>query len=261
MTVFSHERYCSEVVHQIELVGAALEGADLAAPVPTCPDWTLADLLHHLGQAHRMAAHLVATRATEFTPPQAGGPGEHPFDDAAGAARWLAEGTGRLADTLREAGPDAAVWSFGKTSGSAFWARRATHEVLVHRADVCSAVGAGFTVDPELAADCLDEWLDIIGSPLAVQFRPELKELLGPGRTLHLHATDTAPELNAEWLVDATGELVTWHRAHEKAAVAVRGPMRDLLLLFYRRLPLEQANVEVAGDRGLLELWLENAKF
>jgi hypothetical protein len=83
--------------------------------------------------------------------------------------------------------------------------------------------------------------------------------LLGPGRTLHFHATDTPPEAAAEWVVDLTGEVITWRRAHEKAAVAARGPLTDLLLVLYRRRPA--AAVEVLGDAGLLDLWLDRAKF
>jgi hypothetical protein len=47
-------------------------------------------------------------------------------------------------------------------------------------------------------------------------------------RTLHFHATDTAPEAAAEWLIDLTGDAIVWRREHEKAAVAVRGPLTDL---------------------------------
>ena len=49
--------------------------------------------------------------------------------------------------------------------------------------------------------------------------------------------TDTAPEAAAEWLVDLTGDTIAWRRAHEKAAVAARGPLTDLLLIIYRRRP------------------------
>lgn len=261
MTLQSHERYCSEVLAQTSLLCAELEGADLKAPVPTCPEWTLADLLHHLGQAHRGVGRIVEQRLTEFPGrPVGDATTGHPFDDAAGAARWLAEGAGALVDVLSESGPDATVWTFDGRNVSAFWARRMVHETVIHRADALIALGADFTIDPEIAADTLDEWLDIVGAPMVVEFKPELKELCGPGRTLHLHATDTAPE-SGEWFIDATGERVTWRRSHEKAAVAVRGPMRDLLLLTYRRLPLDSAKVEVHGEREMLELWLENAKF
>ncbi len=54
--------------------------------------------------------------------------------------------------------------------------------------------------------------------PMHFEIHPEVRELLGPGRTLHFHATDTPPEATAEWVIDLTGEAVAWRRARiEKA--------------------------------------------
>jgi hypothetical protein len=94
--------------------------------------------------------------------------------------------------------------------------------------------------------------------PNILDLRPERRELLGPGRTIHLHATDDA---DAEWLVDLTGATITWRRAHEKAAVAVRGPLTGLLELVYRRRPAHGQDIEVFGDERLLGLWLERSGF
>jgi hypothetical protein len=97
--------------------------------------------------------------------------------------------------------------------------------------------------------------------PRMFEFHPEQRELLGPGRTLHLHATDTAPDAAAEWLMDLTGDAITWRRAHEKAAVAVRGPLTDLLLIVYRRRPARGEGIEILGDAELLDFWLERVGF
>jgi hypothetical protein len=86
-----------------------------------------------------------------------------------------------------------------------------------------------------------------------------MRELLGPDRTVHLHATDTDAELHAEWVLDLTGEAITWRRAHEKSAVAVRGPITELLLMIYRR--RAPAGLDVLGDAALLEFWLERVPF
>lgn len=82
-----------------------------------------------------------------------------------------------------------------------------------------------------------------------------------PGRTLHFHATDISPEAGAEWLIDLTGEAITWRRTHEKAAVAVRGPLTDLLLITYKRRPPRGDGIEVFGDTALLDFWLERVSF
>ncbi|MFI1967930.1 maleylpyruvate isomerase family mycothiol-dependent enzyme [Streptomyces cinnamoneus] len=263
MSLLSHERYCGEVIAETELLCTALRDADVSTPVPTCPDWTLAQLVLHLGGAHRAVEAVVRTRATEFAVPdvsrEAGGPDPA---DAAALAAWLTEGAATLVATLREAGPDARVWTFGGEQPAAFWFRRMAHETVIHRADAFAAVGSPFAVAPEVAADCLDEWLDMLAFLRRIGRLPELSDVTGPDRTLHLHATDTAPELDAEWVIDCTQEHIAWRRAHEKAAVAVRGPLADLLCLIYRRLPLKDADrIEVVGDRELLEAWLERAKF
>jgi hypothetical protein len=135
------------------------------------------------------------------------------------------------------------------------------HETVVHRADAASAVGAEFTVDVEVALDTLDEWMELGSLPEIFEVHPEQRELLGPGRTLHLHATDTGPEVAADWLIDLTGDAIAWRRTHEKAAVAVRGPLTDLLLIVYRRRPARSEGVEILGDARLLDFWLERVSF
>ena len=93
------------------------------------------------------------------------------------------------------------------------------------------------------------------------EVHPWMRELLGPGRTLHFHATDTRPEDAAEWVVDLTGDGLAWRHAHEKSAVAVRGPVVELLLLAYRRRSPLDGTVEVFGDAGLLDFWLDRVSF
>ena len=51
------------------------------------------------------------------------------------------------------------------------------------------------------------------------------------GRALALSQTGN----DGEWLIDLTGDAITWRRAHDKAAGAVRGPLTDLLLVIYKR--------------------------
>ncbi|MGP4001230.1 maleylpyruvate isomerase family mycothiol-dependent enzyme [Streptomyces sp. 8N706] len=261
MTPVAHDQYCNEIVAQTGLLRSALAGADLSATVPTCPDWALRDLALHVGRAHRWAEALVRDRATAYLPhdqladttPEAAGP--------AGLDAWLAAGAERLAATLREAGPDTDVWTWALKPTSAFWARRMTHETVIHRADAQMTVGQEFTVDPVIAADTVDEWLEILATPEAAAFSPRLADLRGSGRSIHLHATDTPATLNAEWLITLGENGFSWRRAHAKATVAVRGPMADVLRVFYRRLPADSDRVEVLGEPEVLDFWLERVSF
>ncbi|MFC9925112.1 maleylpyruvate isomerase family mycothiol-dependent enzyme [Streptomyces sp. NPDC127190] len=259
MTLLAHDRYCDEIALQTEQLRAVVtSGADLSATVPTCPDWSLEELVRHMGGALRWVDTLVRARAQENIPwdqvPLGAGPEER--GDAVALDKWLAESGERVVAALREAGPDAAVWSWKGEPTAGFWARRMTHEITVHRADAVLAAGQGYTVAPEIAADAIDEWLGIIG--FIQQHRGDDKRfrLEGPMRSIHLHATDAGPELNAEWLLEFGAEGVRWRRGHEKATVALRGPLTSVMLAFYRRLPLDTPGLEVLGEREVLESWL-----
>ncbi|MGW3987291.1 maleylpyruvate isomerase family mycothiol-dependent enzyme [Streptomyces sp. NPDC004830] len=264
MTPLPHERYCDEIACQVGLLRSVVtSGADLSAAVPTCPDWSLEDLVRHTGGALRWAELLVRTRAEDDVPEERvqGGGGPGPVGDAAALDAWLAESGERLVATLREAGPDAKVWGWAGILTSGFWARRMTHEITVHRADAALAAGLPYEVAPDVAADAIDEWLEILRHAQRTQPDDPVAELRGGDRSIHLHATDTGPELNAEWLIELAEDGVRWRRGHAKATVALRGPLTSVLLAFYRRLPLDTPEVEVLGDRALLEFWLERASF
>jgi hypothetical protein len=141
-----------------------------------------------------------------------------------------------------------------------FWARRAALDLVIHRADAAGTVHADYTVAPELAADGIDELLELISDPGIAGSSPRLAELRGPGKSIHLHATDTDAGLAAEWLIELGADGFTWRRGHEKATVALRGPIAEVLLVFYRRMPADSERVEVLGDTALLDFWLDRVR-
>ncbi|MFE1176549.1 maleylpyruvate isomerase family mycothiol-dependent enzyme [Streptomyces sp. NPDC058773] len=261
----THEEYCAHLLAETDRLREIVRTADLSVTVPTCPDWTLADLARHVGGAHRWVGAVVTGRATDYVDPEGVPDAKGPGDDAAELDAWLADGVERTVTALREAGPDVAVWNWAGQGGTGFWSRRMAHETVIHRIDAALAAGAAFDVPPELAADCLEEWLQICELPAAQQRLAERaasgETLYGPGRTLHFHATDAPAALHAEWVLDLTGPGPTHRRAHEKAAVALRGPLTDVLCVVHRRLPADSDRVEVLGDRALLDLWLSWATF
>jgi uncharacterized protein (TIGR03083 family) len=262
MSLLSYDRYQREIVRQSGLLSSAIESADLALPVPSCPGWDLGQLVRHLGGAHRWATAIVAARATGPVKSRFGDfPADDAGDDPAALGSWLTQGAGQLAETLREAGPDTSVWTPVPGGSTNFYARRFTHETLIHRADATLALGADFTADTDVALDAIDEWMELGSLPMHFEIHPSMLELLGPGRILHFHATDTAPEASAEWVVDLTGDAIDWRRAHEKAAVAVRAPLTELLLTIYKRRPARRAGTEILGDGQLLDFWLERVSF
>jgi hypothetical protein len=61
------------------------------------------------------------------------------------------------------------------------------------------------------------------------------------------------------WFVDLTGDVNTWRRGAGPAAVTVHAPLRDLLLMVYRRRTPD--DLSVTGDEGLLHHWLGHVAF
>jgi hypothetical protein len=115
MTLLTHDRYCDEIALQVgRLRDIVTSGTDLAATVPTCPDWSLERLVRHTGGALRWVTALVETRAQENIPDEQvpGGGGPEQRGDAEALDAWLAETGERIVAALREAGPDVKVWSW-----------------------------------------------------------------------------------------------------------------------------------------------------
>jgi uncharacterized protein (TIGR03083 family) len=263
MTRLDFDRYAAEIVAQTAELRSTIDGADLTVAVPSCPGWNVGQLLRHLGGGQRWAAATVRTRATEpLSDQHFRDLSPYTDEDASVVGPWLVESANELADALRGAQPDTPVCTAPIPDGTAnFYARRFTHETAIHRADATLALGARFDLEHAVAVDAIDEWMQLGSLPMHLDFHPRMRELLGPGRTLHFHATDVPPEAAAEWVVDLTGDTLAWRRAHEKAAVAVRGPLVDLLLIIYKRRPAHGERVEILGDAALLDFWLERVNF
>lgn len=250
------DRYYSELQNETARIASAMRDADPALPVPTCPAWTLGQLAEHVGFGHRWAAVTVERRATQPVPP-------HQADDlllpqdAEERSRWLLAGARRLADAVRETGPRTGVWSWAEEQTAGFWLRRITHDTLVHRLDAELAVGRAIAVASDLAADSISDLLNLFRVLPIVDDFPALAGLRGHGQTLHFHATDPNLGEAGEWLARRTPSGVEWEHRHDQGDVVVVGPAIDLLLVLSRRAALDDARVEVSGDRRLLAQWLE----
>jgi uncharacterized protein (TIGR03083 family) len=245
--VLDHAWFCEAASAEIARMTAAVSGiSDTAADVPTCPGWTVADLVTHIGGIHRWVTAIVASQAASRLPfPEV----EPESSSAEGLAEWLAAGAVPLLDSLCTAGPVTPVWTWGPGRTSGWWARRIVHETAVHRADAELAVGVAAPVmDPVVAADGIDEFLFNLPSA-----RRPYKHLasLPTGASLHMHATDA----DGEWLVRFTESGIAWERGHAKATVAVRGPVALLLLFTYGRVPSSDERFAVFGDPSVLDAW------
>lgn len=212
--------------------------AGLDAAVPTCPDWSVLDLVAHQGMVHRWAGALVRT--------------ERPSDDevaafeqagraAADPLRWLEEGATELAEAIRCAREDLSAPVFLRDAPPArrFWARRQCHETTIHAVD---ALGASLArapkagevwIDAELAGDGIDELLGGFLTRPRARLRHDDEALLvvrpddlpdwwevamGPRPAVTTrHSSDDEPTGDPDW--ELTGGAVElylrlWNRTH-----------------------------------------------
>ncbi|GAB2829388.1 maleylpyruvate isomerase family mycothiol-dependent enzyme [Lentzea nigeriaca] len=243
-------------VAQTSLLVSGLADADLSVRVPATPDWTLNQLLRHLGYAHRWIEQLVRERIpnADRSLSKAHSVEGYAGETAAELGPWLTEGAELLAAAMREVSPDDPIAVlFPDEPGPRFWARRMAHETWVHRHDAFEALGLPFEVDPVVAADGLYEWMTV-GLRIVHLRRPEFAELLGAG-TLAFEATD----VDVRWLVDLTGTAPVARQNKGAAAVTVRGPAAELVLALYRRRSAD--GLDVSGDATLLKEFLARARF
>jgi uncharacterized protein (TIGR03083 family) len=250
---WNHARWCAVLEAEGPRLAELTRVADPELPVPTCPGWTVARLVRHLGRIHRWAEASVRERATErLDPRQLELRWPESWSSVPG---WLAEGVRSAAGTLRGADPDLPVWAWGSDNHVRFWSRRLTHETAVHRTDLEQAIGQWPEIEAELAVDGIDELLSNL--PARASFTPALAELRGHGESIHLHATDGP----GEWVIHLSPGGFSVEHGHVKATTAVQGRSSDLLLMLYRRLPLDDPRYRRFGDQALIRRWLELTAF
>ncbi|MEV1295462.1 maleylpyruvate isomerase family mycothiol-dependent enzyme [Pseudonocardia sp. NPDC049635] len=248
--------YAGLLIRENDRLADLLQTADLSLPVPTCPGWSLLQLERHVGRGHRWAAQMIAAGATEGLDPRAVVGGKPAEEGPEAGARWLREGVTELLDAVAVAGRAAPVWTFTGPKPASWWIRRRLHEATVHRADAAIALGATFEIAPEVAADGVSEWLDLLAArPAGAE--PPLPE----GATLHLHAVDDGLGAAGEWMITTSGGRVVWENGHGKGAAAVRGTAADLLQGVLRRIPADDARLQVHGDSSIWTTWLSRTDF
>jgi len=248
--------YAAALFEQNRQLGELTRDADPSVPVPSCPGWSLGQLVRHVGRGHRWAATIIRERADSVVDPRSV-PGGKPPEDPDGVVKWLSDSAATVVDAVAAVGADEPSWTFVGPKPSAWWVRRRLHEETVHRADAALALGTGYELPAELAADGLSEWLDLVAARSAAT-RPAPLE---PGTTLHLHATDDGLGPDGEWMLRGTETEVSWEHGHVKGTAAVRGSAVDLLLATLRRLPADTDRLEFIGDARVWSTFLERSPF
>lgn len=221
---------------------------DLDAYVPSCPDWTVRDLVAHVSEVYQHKTESIRRRAKpEPWPPEP--TGEPPivvFDTALAELR---------AEFDRHDPADKAWTWYYPEQTVGFWIRRMAHETAIHRVDAELAAGELTPVAADLALDGIDEVLSIFlgwdSYDTVTRYGPDAVAGLSEadGRTVAVVAGARA------WLVRPTpaGVDVTAGDASIASDVpaAVSGEPSDVLLWLWRRVAHDR--VTLAGDRDLIE--------
>ncbi|MGA5197354.1 maleylpyruvate isomerase family mycothiol-dependent enzyme [Streptomyces exfoliatus] len=227
---------------------AVASAPSLDVQVPTCPEWTLFDLVQHLGQGRRFWAATVAA-----------GPADAPSADAVAeravaATRerealmaWSVASTRQLLDALRDAGPERGCWTWWGASQSprtcGAVARHQLQEIAVHTYDAQVAAGAPQPLPDEVARDGVEEFLSTcVATTSAWPHKPT---------TFDFHATE-----GRSWRLTVDGDGARAARlpapGPDAAGVSVRGTASELVLFIYDRIPA--GSLRIDGDAGLIDL-------
>jgi uncharacterized protein (TIGR03083 family) len=206
-----HETYVAHIVEQAEAMREAVRAAGPEAHVPTCPKWTVRELVGHIASVHNMVAEAL-TRSIDDRPERV-----TPPSDWTELLDWWDERRTTLVTRLAD-DPARQVWGFiPELATVGWWARRQAHETAIHRLDAEHARGESVPTllyDPEFAADGIDEVLRIS------VFRAQIKrpEVTVEG-TLLVHAADAG----RAWVVHAEGGEVKYGPVQDSATATDAG--------------------------------------
>jgi uncharacterized protein (TIGR03083 family) len=202
---------------------ATISPATLDARVPSCPDWSLADLIFHLGRVQRFWATTVYAGDVdpEFSPDDPGA--TQPELDA-----WFRSSTRELLDALQAVPWETPAWTWWKEDRAVgAIARHQVQEAAVHRWDAqLAAVGRPDPLPAKIAEDGVDEFLWIA------------RQMRGP-EPIAFNATDARKTFSA---------------GVEPPVVTVSAPASDLVLLLYGRVSPDALLIE--GDAAALAPFL-----
>ncbi|WP_051267368.1 maleylpyruvate isomerase family mycothiol-dependent enzyme [Nakamurella lactea] len=225
------------------------------APVPTCPDWTMRDLVLHLGMVHRWAGNIVANAITDFADARDDFAPAQPEPDVDDLADWLAEGSAALLDALTAAPDDLAALVFIKAAPAPrdFWARRQANETTIHGVDALAGrLGRIPTtkeadIPTDLALDGLEE--------LLVGFLPRKSSAM-------------RAESPVSFLVAPSDAAASWTvRLSPEPPVVVRGAdgepdavMTGTAATLYLGLWNRGDEIAVTGEPELLGVWRDKTR-
>ncbi|WP_327064831.1 maleylpyruvate isomerase family mycothiol-dependent enzyme [Kitasatospora sp. NBC_01302] len=234
--------------------------AEAAPLVPSCPGWSVADLVVHLGGVHRYVARLIRERLveapdhtdlaflelpadTEGWPRPEDAPSHAPLP--ASLIDWFTAGAVALESLFERSSPDDTVWTWSREQTTGFWVRMQSIEMAVHRWDAENALAAARPIDAVLAADAVAQTFEVMAPGRRVM-RPAPP---GAGERFRFRQTDGA----GDWTVRFEGDEVRFGESDGPGDVELAGSASDLMLYLWQRIPADR--IEVKGDREVFDRW------
>ncbi|WP_117208344.1 maleylpyruvate isomerase family mycothiol-dependent enzyme [Allorhizocola rhizosphaerae] len=224
--------------------------ADLDAPVPTCPGWTVRDLVHHLGGVYRWVLAFAGRGTTEAPDPELRRRSlNEDFPPEGETLAWWDEQASSLVKLLESVDPQLPAWNWApQAKVASFWHRRMANETAVHRWDMQMSQGLAEPIDTRLAADGVREVLD--------SYLPAQRLRKGPTDrfgVVALLSTDT----EHEWFIRLRGEGIALldtatilDHTDPNEQVTAAGTASDLDLALWGRIGFDM--LDVSGDESLL---------
>jgi uncharacterized protein (TIGR03083 family) len=236
---------------------AARQAAGAAPLVPSCPGWSVSDLVLHLGSVHRGIAYIIEKRLqeppdiTKLAGSRTGGP-DWPEPERApnrdpvppSLIEWFAEGASVLESLFRDSDAGDAVWTWSREQNIRFWLRMQTIEAAVHRWDAENAIGAPQPVDAGLAVDAIVQTFEV----MAPARRSWKQAPPGSGEAFRIRQTDGG----GSWTVRFDGDDVRITDDAGACDAELAGTASDLMLFLWRRIGADRLD-DVTGDRDVLD--------
>ena len=234
-------RYLTCLEADYQRLRSVAEGA-LDAAVPSCPEWTMADLVTHVAGVYEHKTQAMRHDGEGQFPPDT--PGDGPIAALDGAySRLVAEFAARPSSEVTTTWykPDHTV---------GFWVRRMAQETVIHRVDGELAAGVDVSAIPDdLAVDGCDEVLVRFLSYFSFEYPEEFDRLAAAegadgrdGRAVRVDAGD------ASWSVRLARSGLAVSTRPEGTAARVSGAPADVLLWLWRRADDTAVTIDGAAE-------------
>lgn len=226
-----------------DLLRAAAVAADPGAGVPSCPDWTVTDLVRHVAQVYQHKALCIRDGAEpDPWPPERTG---DPIVD-------LDEQCAELELQFGSHPPSAPAPTWGPDQTVGFWMRRMAQETVIHRVDAELAAGMAVSAIPDdLALDGIDEVLKLFLEYASVTWADD-EDVIALMAGADQRPIAIRVSSGQSWTVTSGPKhfTVTDGEPAVAEAAAISGAPSELLLWLWNRTGDDA--VTIAGDAALL---------